>query len=73
MRVTPQTQSRFEELYYDLTQRYTEYTISAMIAEMLHKTIMSIYMYFRQCFGGGSEAKKRQLIEAMELILEERS
>lgn len=68
MRVTAPTQNRFEELYFILSENYTEYGLSDKIARILEKNLMAVYMYFRQCFTGGSEAKKRQLITAMEKI-----
>ncbi len=68
MRVTATTQQRFESLYYNLTQIYTEYTIAGMIARIIGKSIMTVYMHFRRNFSGGYESSKRQLITAMEKI-----
>lgn len=69
MRVSPQTQSEFEELYNALTPIYSEYTLSMKIADQLEKTTMAIYMYFRKQFIGGSEEYKRSIITAMKTLL----
>lgn len=68
MKVTAKTQTRFEHLYYDLAERYTDYALSCMIAGLIDKTFMAVYMYLRQCFTGGSESYKCTLIVAMEII-----
>ncbi len=68
MRVSPQTQIEFEELYKTLIMIYSEYTLSMKIADQLEKTTMAIYMYFRQQFIGGSEEYKRSIITAMKTL-----
>jgi len=68
MRVTTPTQTRFEQLYFNLSEKYTEYGMADKIAQILNQTLMSVYMYFRQCFARGSEEKKLQLIVAMEIL-----
>lgn len=73
MRVTATTQQRFEVLYFNLTQIYSEYTIATMIAQIIEKSIMAVYMRFRRNFSGGYESSKRQLVAAMEVILEGRA
>jgi hypothetical protein len=70
-RVTQLTQARFEELYFNLTQIYNEYTLSAKIASILDTTTMAIYMRFRQNFTTGTEKAKAALVKAMEQIRSE--
>ena len=73
MRVAAPTQEHFETLYFNLTQIYSEYTLAGMIAPIINKSLMTVYMHFRRSFGGGYESSKRQLISAMETIQGEMS
>lgn len=69
MKATDDTQAEFEQIYSILTDSYSEYELSTLIAKQLNKTHMAIYMYFRQQFTGGSEEYKRSIITAMKTLL----
>lgn len=67
-KVTNETQTRFEELYYTLADIYNDYALSCKIATLLGKQPYTIYMRFRQQFVGGSEALKSEMVKIMEQI-----
>lgn len=69
--VTYQTQTRFEELYYELIESFTEHALSRKIAQILNRTTHAILMRFRQTFHGGSERIKAELVSAMEELQKE--